>query len=114
METGDRGNGQGPRSDVLAVEEGGVVADKDPGGAVGSAGFVRGAVDDSGGHVSRERELADLGGEVEVLIGDVEGEDAAGSKVSAIEREGFGGEQVERDGVAGEGVDGEDIEVLRG
>ena len=57
-------------------------------------------------------ELGDLGCEVEVLVGDVEGEDAVGSEVFLVEGERFGGEEMDGDGVAGEGVDDEDIEVL--
>ena len=53
------------------------------------------------------------GGEIEVLVGDVEGEDAVGLEVAEVELDGLSGEQVQRDGVAGEGVDGEDVEVLR-
>ena len=62
--------------------------------------------------VSVLREERELGGEVEVLVGDVEGEDAVGGQVLEVELERLGGEQVERDGVAGEGIDGEDVEAL--
>jgi hypothetical protein len=113
-EAGDGIYRKGYADDVRAIEEAGVVADEHPGGTVGSAGLVGGTVDDSGCHVGRGCDLSYFGGEVEVLVGDVEGDDAGGCEVSAVELDCLGGEQVERDGVAGEGIDGEDIEVLCG
>ena len=56
----------------------------------------------------------DFGLEIDVLIGDVEGEDSAGSEVALVERDGLRGEQMQRNGVAGECVDDEDVELLRG
>ena len=47
----------------------------------------------------------ELGREIEVLAGDVDGEDSAGLEMAAIERDGLRGEQVDRDRVAGEGIE---------
>ncbi len=86
-------------------EEGGVVGDEDPGGAEFSEGFVGGGVDDAGLHVGGGGEEGDLGGEVEVLVGGVEGQDAVGTEVSFVEGKGFGGEKMQGNGIAREGVD---------
>ena len=86
-------------------EEGCIVGDEDPGGSVGSFGGVGGAVDEGGGEVGVGGEEGYFGGEVYVLVGDVEGEDSAGGEVALVEGDGLGGEEVEGDGVAGEGVD---------
>ena len=94
-------------------EEGGVGGHEDPLGAE-LAARVDGVGDDvSGFEVGAPCEESELQGQVEVLVGDVEGEDAVGGEVAEVELERLGGEQVEGDGVAGEGVDGEDVEALR-
>src|SRR6266851_4460596 len=110
----DGGYRQGYWGDFGAVEEGVVSADEDPGCFVGSAGLVGGAIDLARLHAGGGCELRDLRGEVEVLVGDMKGQDAVWGEVFPIECDGLGGEQVERDGVSGEGVDDEDVEVLRG
>ena len=51
--------------------------------------------------------------QIDMLVGDVEGEDAAGSEVALVEGDGLGGEQMQRDGVAGECIDDQHVEVLR-
>src|SRR5580700_7691579 len=43
----------------------------------------------------------------------MEGENAAGGEMTAVNGHALRGEQVERDGVAGEGVDSENVEALR-
>ena len=75
---GDFVYGDGVLGDGGVGEEGGVVGEEDPGGSVGSFGWVGGAVDEGGGEVGVVGEERDLGGEVDVLVGDVEGEDSAG------------------------------------
>jgi len=57
--------------------------------------------------------LDDLRFEIDVLIGDMEGEDSAGREVALVEIDGLGREQVDWDGIARERIDNEDIEVLR-
>ena len=70
------------------------------------------AIDAGDAQVRIRSEQCDLRCEVEVLVGDMEGEDAAGGEVNLVEGHGLRGEQVERDGVAGEGVDDQDVEPL--
>src|SRR6202000_2715895 len=71
-------------------------------------------LDEPGLHVSGSSKQRNLGSEVEVLIGDVEGYDATRRKMSLIQRHRFASEQMHRDRVAGKGVDSKHIEALRG
>ena len=51
-------------------------------------------------------------GEVEILVGDVKGENAARGEVAQVEGERLACEQVRGDAVAGKGMDREEVEVL--
>ena len=53
-------------------------------------------------------------GEVEIPVGDVDGEDPFRRQMPEIDLEGLAGEEVDRDRVAREGIEGEEIEGLRG
>jgi len=57
--------------------------------------------------------LGDLGREVQILIGDVEGDDAVGREVFLVECDGLGREEMQWNSVAGEGIDDKDVELLR-
>lgn len=57
-------------------------------------------------------EGGEFGFEIDILVGDVEGEDAVRCEVSLVEGDCLGGEQVERDGVSRESVDDEEVVVL--
>ena len=68
-------------------------------------GMDRGIGADGGGAAGED--------EVEVAVGDVDGDDAvAVAQVGEVEGEGLAGEQVGGDGVAAKGVEGEDVEAL--
>src|SRR6266568_2798157 len=60
----------------------------------------------------RVGELLDDGGEIEIAVGDVEGDDPARLNVPAIDRQCLGGDEVNGYRVAGEGIDRQHIEVL--
>src|SRR6185437_13120060 len=95
-------DGSGRRGNIGQGEEAGAGGYQNPGGSVFAARVGGGRVEEPGLHPCRSGELRDFGGEVEVLIGDVEGEDAAGDEMFLVEPEGFGGEQVNGNGVARE------------
>ena len=52
-------------------------------------------------------------GEIEIAVGDVDGEDPVRGEMSEVRLEGFAGEEMDRDRVAREGIEGEEIEGLR-
>src|SRR5579875_517773 len=107
------GDGPGDRECGLC-EEGGTVRKKHPGGERFATSVVRSAVDLASAQARVFDETGEHGGEIEVLVGDVEGQDAAGSEVTAVKGEGFAREEMRRDAVAGEGVDHEKVEGLWG
>src|SRR6185503_8948109 len=51
--------------------------------------------------------------QIEITIGDVKGDDAAGFHVPAIDRQRLVGQEVDGDRIAGEGVYRQQIEALR-
>ena len=85
-----------------------------PVGGEDASGVVGVGVDDDG---MQSRVLGlqrELGREVEVLAGDVNGEDSAGLKMAAIEGDCLRCEQMDWNGVAGEGVEHQHIVRRRG
>ena len=100
--------------DDWLIQECVILCDEDPGSAEFAGLLVSGARNQFGLHAFRLSHERDGRAEIHMLIGDVEGDDAAGREVAAIERQRLGGEQMKRDGVAGERIDDEHIKVLRG
>ena len=52
------------------------------------------------------------GAEIEVTVRDMRRDDAIWGEMSAIDGEGFGGQQVNRNGIAGEGVENQHVVLL--
>jgi len=78
----------------------GVFGEEHPGGRVLAALLVGKADDSANMHAGGVCQQRNLRLEVHMLIGDVEGENAAGGEVAFVEVNGLCGEQVDGDGVA--------------
>ena len=59
------------------------------------------------------RDAFDDGHEVEVAVGDVEGDHAVGLHVAQVDLHRLAGDEVYGNGIAREGVDGQHVEILR-
>jgi len=104
---------EGVGDQVGLLEKGGVVGDQHPGGGIAAGSLFSQGMNVAGLHSGGGGENRDGRFEIDVAVGDVEGEDSARREMAAVELEGFAGEQVDGDGVAREGVDDEHVEVLR-
>src|SRR5580704_17596338 len=85
----DRGGDLGALKEIRAVRE------QNPSGAVRSSQVVPGTFDQLRLHVGGDGELCDLRREVEVLVGDMEGNDTTRREVFFVQCYGLGGEQMQ-------------------
>ena len=104
----------GRRGDLRLRKELSVARNQHPIGGELASVFVREARDAHRLHSGRLRKQRDGWLQIDMLIRNVESQNAAGREIASVERERFSSEQVQRDGVAGECVDHQNVEILRG
>ena len=97
--------------DRLAFEGVFTVGEQDP-VAAASRRFLAVVSDEHRVEPLRVGELLHDRGEIEVAVGDVEGDDSARLDVPAVDRERLGRDEVDRYGVAREGIDRQYVEAL--